>query len=422
MEMDAPTRYSNLMRLRERIWLFLEETNSSTGATVYSYVMSVIILGAVVGVIMGTMPAYLAYTQLDNLNIAVNVIFTADVALRILVAPSVKGFLRSFYNCVDVLVIVPFYVSLAVSITFGSTGYVILLIRPILYLLKITRNFYGFRLLVRSLTLSAESLPVPLFLLLVIVITSAALLYYVESGSNPNIKSIPDAMWFSIVTVSTVGYGDVVPVTTAGKLTASVLIMLGLMYMAMPLSIVGSNFTAVWQDRDRILLIERTRQRLKQMGLNADSVKGAFQVFDLDGSGTIELSEFEAVVKDLKLGLTEDKTVELFACFDGDNDGICTFAEFAKVMFPDNIWTEEELKKQQEEVINARPDAPAPRQSLTEGIESVSVMPGNLGATTNISNDKMDEIVKRLVAERLNQLNRAIEILEDAQSPKRKSN
>jgi hypothetical protein len=184
------------------------------------------------------------------------------------------------------------------------------------------------------------------------VVTSAALIFFFESD-NAGIQSIPDAMWFGIVTIATVGYGDVVPLSTEGKIVASILIAMSILYMSMPLSIVGSNFTQVWNDRDRILLIEKTRQRLRELGFSHDDVKNAFVAFDTDGSGDIEASEFTQILTEMKLGLSEDRIIDLFQLFDEDQSGAISFAEFAKSMFPDYIWTDEELKQQEQELFKS---------------------------------------------------------------------
>jgi voltage-gated potassium channel Kch len=431
--------------LKDRIWLFLEEPGSSTYAKIYSYLMSLIILLSVIAVLLQSVPRYEASNALQVIHLLVNVIFTVDVLLRLSVTPKISRFFFSFYNIVDFIVIIPFYVGLIVSIRKGSVWELVLLVQPILRLLKITRNFSGFRLLVKSLALSAESLPVPLFLLMVMAVTSAALIYFFESRAsvnNPGIKSIPDAMWFSIVTIATVGYGDVVPLSTEGKIVASILIAMSILYMSMPLSIVGSNFTQVWNDRDRILLIEKTRQRLRELGFSHGDVKNAFVAFDTDGSGDIEASEFTQIIAEMKLGLSEDRIIDLFQLFDEDQSGAISFAEFAKSMFPDQIFTDEELKLQEDEIFKRakvgtkvpdrspqQPGSPAsPTSSKRQGLAGVFGLVHGSKSSISLSNDvamvggtnssrssgdrelsyNINEMVKALVNARLLDIERSI--------------
>merc|ERR1719491_432360 len=106
-----------------------------------------------------------------------------------------------------------------------------------------------------------------------------------------------DSYWMTIVTMSTVGYGDVVPQTRPGRIVTSVMVIVSLLYMAVPLGLIGHAFTEVWADRHRILLVQRARDCLAQFGYTADSLMGLFRHFDTDGSGEIDLSEFSTMIE-----------------------------------------------------------------------------------------------------------------------------
>ncbi|KAF4672687.1 hypothetical protein FOL47_000242 [Perkinsus chesapeaki] len=323
---------------RERLWLFMEEPNSSRMALAYSSMMSFIIVSSVTAIILQTVPEYHNYGFWTTIDVVVNMIFTAELLIRVAVYPNRRKFLRNFYNCIDILTILPFYIWVLFPEAQEDAAFELInILRPILRLLKVTRNFDGFQLLIRALSMSAESLPVPLFLLLIMVISSAALIYFFERETNPKIDSIPQAMWFSIVTISTVGYGDVSPETVAGQLISAVLIIAGVMYMAMPLSIVGSNFTLVWLDRDKILVVEKTKQRLTDLGYGSSAVEEAFKAFDQDSSGEIDIDEFRLMMTTMGTGLREDRIIELFHVFDEDMSGSISFAEFARTMFPETF-------------------------------------------------------------------------------------
>ena len=129
----------------------------------------------------------------------------------------------------------------------------------------------------------------------VIVLSFSTLMYIVEPSDI--IDSLSTAMWVCTVTVTTVGYGDVTPSTTAGRILAGVLCFLSVLFMAMPISVLGNAawhrvglvprclensdkasrvvhfpaqaMTHAWADRSRILLMTRTRQRLKSYGYEA---------------------------------------------------------------------------------------------------------------------------------------------------------
>jgi len=182
------------------------------------------------------------------------------------------------------------------------------------------------------------------------VISGGIFVYFFEHDTNPTIDSIPQAMYLAIVTITTVGFGDVVPITVAGKITVSVLTVTGVLYMAMPLAIVGSNFLQVWEERDRILLIRRIKERLVEYGFSPNDLVHAFKSFDSDHDGDIDIEEFTVLVQSLRLGLNQDRIVDLFASFDSDENGCLRIAEFARAIFPNHIWTEDELRAKEVEL------------------------------------------------------------------------
>lgn len=84
---------------------------------------------------------------------------------------------------------------------------------------------------------------------MIVIIISASLMYLAESHTNSAFDSIPDAMWWSIETLTTVGYGDVLPITPLGKLLASVISITGIAFIALPAGILGAGFIEEFQSR-----------------------------------------------------------------------------------------------------------------------------------------------------------------------------
>ena len=90
-----------------------------------------------------------------------------------------------------------------------------------------------------------------------------------------------------IATLATVGYGDVSPVSPAGKVVGSFIMVISVLFMAMPIGVVGNAFTDIWYDRDQILLIKKTRARVAQMGFTAADCHRIFAHFDTNGDGEV---------------------------------------------------------------------------------------------------------------------------------------
>jgi len=149
-----------------------------------------------------------------------------------------------------------------------------------------------------------------------------------------NITCLPEAVWLAIVTMSTVGYGDITPVSTLGTVIVSILVIMSALYMAMPLGIIGYTFTQIWKDRDRILLTLKTRERLEQWGYAAEDILVLFKLFDADDDGELDIDDFRNMIKRLRIGLQDDRIVELFAFIDKDSGGTIDDQEFVRAIFP----------------------------------------------------------------------------------------
>jgi len=174
----------------------------------------------------------------------------------------------------------------------------LLLVVPIIRLLKILRHFETFNVLIQAVMITMEALPMLLYAVALITMTFAALIYLVE----PELFESPfRALWFCLVTVTTVGYGDYHPVTTGGITIVMALIVLGVILMAVPIGIIGNTFNVVWNSRDYSLLLSKTRAKLHQWGYTAHDIPTLFKAVDYDENGVLELDEFCELVKAMKL-------------------------------------------------------------------------------------------------------------------------
>ena len=128
-----------------------------------------------------------------------------------------------------------------------------------------------------------------------------------------NFPDIPRAMWFIFVTVSTVGYGDVSPITAQGKYFGAFFILCGVIFLAMPLNSVGTHFSAVWKEYQLMQLKSGMRDQLLKQGISPDDVQSAFAEFDEDGNGEIDGQEFGKFITDvLKLDMSRHERSTLW--------------------------------------------------------------------------------------------------------------
>lgn len=171
---------------------------------------------------------------------AFTLLFSAEYLARLLAVTQPLRYARSFYGIVDLLAVLPTYVSLLIP---GSQYLLIVRVLRILRvfrILKLTRYMSEANLLMGALVRSGRKIFVFLCAILSIVTVFGALMYVVE-GPEHGYKSIPTGIYWAIVTVATVGFGDISPVTPLGRFLASVLILIGYGIIAVPTGIYTSE-------------------------------------------------------------------------------------------------------------------------------------------------------------------------------------
>jgi voltage-gated potassium channel len=177
-------------------------------------------------------------------------IFTVEYAVRIWSCVEYERFKRPVRGrlrfalrpmlIIDLIAVAPFFLALV-----GLDMRFVRLLRVfrILRLGKLARYLDALQLMAKVLRRSWDELAVTLLVISVLLVMSATLMYVVEHESQPEVFSdIPATMWWAIVTLTTVGYGDVYPVTMLGKVLASIIAILGIGILALPTAILGSAF------------------------------------------------------------------------------------------------------------------------------------------------------------------------------------
>ncbi len=208
-----------------KLWNILEDPTSSTLARIVTIISLVVILLSVVIFCLETMPSvkYSSKATTDTLNymeMACIAYFTIEFLLRLLASPNKLRFFIDFLNIIDLLAIIPFYITQAtkskgrVSIYFLRT---IRLVR-VFRIFKLSRYSGEMKILGKALMDSARELGILVFFIVLGVILFSSAVYYADDGDGQSqFTSIPGAFWWSIVTMTTVGYGDEVPKTIGKK-------------------------------------------------------------------------------------------------------------------------------------------------------------------------------------------------------------
>ena len=252
------------LALRDRIFLTFNDPEYSDIARYVSFFILTLIMVSTTSFILDTRPEHEGHPALYVIEVACIIVFTIEYVVKLVTARRRVEFVRQPMNLIDIAAIVPFYIELIiVAASGGNNGNV-----PT-GLLRLFRLFRVFRVLklgarMRKLEVvaaavgdSMDMFAMLIFLLLLALVLFSTLIYFCEKGqweptdpldahAGDPFASIPRSFWWCMVTLMTVGYGDSYPVTIEGKIVASVTMIASVLIMALPISVIGANFTQRW--------------------------------------------------------------------------------------------------------------------------------------------------------------------------------
>lgn len=156
------------------------------------------------------------------IDIVCGIWFTAEFIMRCVTCPNIVEFSKQSLNWIDFIAIIPFYLNFILGR--GNIVSEILVLGRMLRLLRFFNKMsLGFQILKHTLVASSKEMFLLLLLVMIPVLIFAGILHLCENGvTNTKFKSIPEAFWWAIITLTTVGYGDMAPMTTQGKIFGSV--------------------------------------------------------------------------------------------------------------------------------------------------------------------------------------------------------
>ncbi|VDP21639.1 unnamed protein product [Schistosoma margrebowiei] len=195
--------------------------------------------------------------------------FTFEIIIRFIVTPCKLEFIKSPINIIDLLALLSFYVDLILTkIMSNEANYEALeffsIIR-IMRLFKLTRHIAGLKILIHTFRASLKELVLLVFFLMVFIVIFAALMYYAERFQyNPqnDFVSIPVGLWWAIVTMTTVGYGDQVPKTYLGMIVGAMCAITGVMTISLPVPVIVSNFSRFYTHTQAQSKLPKRRRRI----------------------------------------------------------------------------------------------------------------------------------------------------------------
>jgi voltage-gated potassium channel len=255
--MAAPGR--SRVTLRRRLYEIVERVEGyGILPRLFTVLLVTLILVNVAAAVLDSMPAMAAYRPIFRIIENVSLVaFAAEYVVRLWVSvehPRARGLpawrARVAYALtpgaiVDLVALAPFVLQL-----FGDVNLRVLLLVRLLRLFKLARYSTGFQALFEALRRERHALLACLLILFSVVLVFAALMYTVERDAQPAVfGSIPQAMWWAMETVTTVGYGDVIPATGFGRIIGGLTMIAGIVMLALPVAIIATSFAEVIRQR-----------------------------------------------------------------------------------------------------------------------------------------------------------------------------
>ena len=304
---DQETLLQRILYYRHLFHLALEKPSSSRLASVIAAVVLVFIVVSVILILLETLlifqntRARLVFAVFEML---LTVVFTFEYALRLCTSKNPFRWAVGPMALIDALAIIPIYISALLFYMDSSTTFLLIQIDASVFsafrvirlirvarVVKFGRYASGIKLITASLRKSADELVMTGMLMTIIVILSSSLIYYAERGtwdedqhqwirSNGDVSpysSIPESFYWSIVTITTVGYGDIVPITIPGRIIACCTMIIGVVSISFPITIIGSNFSMEWH-------ASREMKKIEEALKSAGEIDGEFSPIDVIAS------------------------------------------------------------------------------------------------------------------------------------------
>ena len=233
-----------LKNWKEKVHEVIYEADTPAGK-IFDVILLLVILLSILLVMLesiesiGTKYAYI----LDVAEWVITILFSIEYLARIISVKKPKTYVFSFYGIIDLLSTIPKYISLFVLGTHSLVAIRALRLLRVFRILKLTRFIGESANFGKALKRSRPKIAVFISFVIVLCIILGTVMYLVESNEGSGFTSIPRSIYWAIVTLTTVGYGDIAPITALGQFIASLIMILGYGIIAIPTGIVTSEMS-----------------------------------------------------------------------------------------------------------------------------------------------------------------------------------
>ncbi len=232
---------------------FIENSDTSAGRIFDLFIQALIIL-SLAAFSINTLPNLKTETVfwLKRFELFTVIIFSIEYLLRIIVADKKTKFIFSFYGLVDLIAILPFYIASGIDLRSVRIIRLLRLFRAfklLRYNKAIQRFHFAFKMI-------KEELSIFFIATIFLIFISSVGIYYFENPAQPDhFSSVFHSMWWSVATLTTVGYGDIYPITVGGKIFTYIILMIGLGIIAIPTALIATALTkCIQEEKDAVNL------------------------------------------------------------------------------------------------------------------------------------------------------------------------
>jgi len=232
---------------RERLYIIIFGSDTPAGKAFDVLLIGAIVLSVVAVTLESVRAVNVEYGPwLRNAEWVFTILFTIEYVLRLLCARSAWRYATSFYGVIDLLAIIPTYLSALVPGTQYLLAIRLLRTLRVFRVLKLAEYLSEANLLMRALKASQRKITVFIFTVFTLVVILGSLMYLIEGAEN-GFTSIPRSIYWAIVTLTTVGYGDISPQTITGQVLAAFIMIIGYGIIAVPTGIVTAEIARAQQ-------------------------------------------------------------------------------------------------------------------------------------------------------------------------------
>jgi voltage-gated potassium channel len=224
---------------RESLWRIIFLSDTRAGRAFDLCLLILILLSVLTLMLESVNELRAAHGRLFNiLEWSITAIFTLEYLARLCVVRNRWHYALSFYGLVDFVSILPSFLELLIPGSHYLMTFRVLRLLRLFRILKMAEFLGEANVLLNALTASRRKILVFFCTVLTLVLVEGTVMYVIEQNVNPGFRNIPQSIYWAIVTLTTVGYGDVAPVTILGKMMASVIMLTGFAIIAVPTGIV----------------------------------------------------------------------------------------------------------------------------------------------------------------------------------------